>query len=146
MMLHMTVALLCGAAIALQAALNSSLGRQLGSPLFATVVAFGAGLGFASVAAFVYARVVASPRTADVPTYLWFAGGLLGVLALFGFYWLIPRVGMGVTLSFTVTGQLALGMLASHYGWFDLPRVELTCARLCGAATLLVGAVLVQRG
>jgi transporter family-2 protein len=146
MMTYALLALLAGAAIGLQAALNASLGRQLGSPLFATVVAFASGLAFAALAALWYARSVAGPVLRDIPVYLWFTGGLLGAVALACFYWLIPRVGIGTTLSFTLTGQLALAMIAGHFGWFSLPQTPLSLLRCTGAAFLVVGLLLVNRG
>jgi len=144
MILEAILALAAGGAIALQAGLNSSLGRQLGSPLFATAAAFGTGFVFAALASLVYTRAVAGPSARGVPTYLWFVGGLVGAVALVSFYWLIPRLGIATTLSFTLTGQLLVAMIAGHYGWFGLPPTPLSTLRLMGAATLVVGILMIS--
>ncbi|MCB9876535.1 MAG: DMT family transporter [Planctomycetes bacterium] len=146
MLLHITLAIVAGAAIALQAGINTALGQRLGSPLYATVVAFGAGLCFAALAALLRARVAAGPAWRGVPTHLWFVGGLLGVFALASFYWLIPRLGIGTTLSLTLTGQLLVALAAGHLGWFGLPPAPLSTLRLIGAGTLLLGILLVTKG
>lgn len=146
MLLHISLALLAGAAIALQAGLNTSLGQRLGSPLYATVVAFGAGFGFAALVALLRARVAAGPVWRGVPPYLWFVGGLLGVFALASFYWLIPRLGIGTTLSLTLTGQLLVALVAGHLGWFGLPPAPLSTLRLVGAGTLVLGILMVTKG
>jgi transporter family-2 protein len=92
------LALFAGAAIALQAGLNASLGRQLGNPLFATVVAFGAGLGFTLLATLaVTGRLPEAVVVRAVPVYLWFTGGLFSAFAIVSVYWLIPRIGIGAT-------------------------------------------------
>ena len=141
------LALVAGAAIATQAGLNASLGKQLGHPLFATVVAFGAGLGFTLLATLALARQVpAAVVVRAVPAHLWFTGGLFSAFAIVSFYWLIPRMGIGATMSFTLTGQLLLALVAGHYGWFQLPVAPLSPTKLAGAATLLAGVVLVNRG
>lgn len=141
------LALFAGAAIALQAGLNASLGRQLGNPLFATVVAFGAGLGFTLLATLaVTGRLPGAVVVRAVPVYLWFTGGLFSAFAIVSVYWLIPRIGIGATMSFTLTGQLLLALVAGHYGWFQLPVAALSPTKIAGAATLLAGVVLVNRG
>lgn len=139
-------ALLAGAAIAAQASMNAHLGRLLGNPAHATVVAFGVGLT-ALVALLAFTRQppdLAAART--VPPYLWVAGGLLSSVAIVGFYWLIPRMGIGPMMSAALTGQLLVAMLFSHFGWFDQPVATLTPTRVAGAVTLLLGVLLVNRG
>jgi transporter family-2 protein len=49
-------------------------------------------------------------------------------------------------MSFALTGQLLLALVAGHYGWFQLPVAPLSLMKMTGAATLLVGVVLVNRG
>lgn len=139
------LALLAGAAIAVQAGLNASLGKQLGNPLFATVVAFGAGLGFTLLATLAVVRQLPDADVLQtVPLYLWFASGLLSASALVSLYWLIPRMGLGVTMSFVLTGQLLAALLAGHNGWFHLPVAPLTPTKLAGAAALLAGVVMLN--
>lgn len=139
------LALFAGAAIAIQAGLNASLGKQLGNPLFATVVAFGAGLGFTLLATLATARQLPDAVVVRaVPTYLWFTSGLLSASALIGLYWLIPRLGLGVTMSFVLAGQLIAALLAGHYGLFHLPVTPFTPTRLAGAAALLAGVILLN--
>lgn len=139
------LALLAGAAVAVQAGLNASLGKQLGNPLFATVVAFAAGLGFTLLATVAVARQLPDAVVVRaVPTYLWFASGFLSASALVGLYWLIPRMGLGVTMSFALTGQLLVALAAGHYGWFHLPITPLTPTKIAGAAALLMGVMLVN--
>jgi len=147
MILHVLLALLAGAAIAAQAGLNASLGKQLGSPLYATIVAFGVGLGFTLLAVLGLVRQMPGELAVrTVPLYLWFAGGMISAFAIVSFYWLIPRMGIGTTLSFTLTGQLVLALVAGHYGWFQLPVVPISPTKLVGAAILLTGVVLINRG
>ena len=144
---HALLALAAGAAIAIQAGLNASLGKQLGSPFFATAVAFAAGLGFTLLTTLLFVRRLPGPTlVGGVPTYLWFSGGIISAFAIASFYWLIPRMGIGSTMSFTLSGQLFLALTASHFGWFQLPQVPLSPAKLGGAAAMLLGLILINRG
>jgi transporter family-2 protein len=145
-MMIFLLALLSGGAIAVQATMNARLGQLLGSPLYATTVAFGVGFVLVATVALVYSRLVAPPRgLAAVPLQLWCAGGLLGTLALVSLYWLIPKIGIGPTVSLALAGQLLVALVAGHLGWFGLPRTPITATRAVGAGALLLGAFLVQR-
>lgn len=140
------LALFAGAAIAAQASMNAHLGRLLGNPAHATVVAFGVGLAFLVSLLTVTRQTLDVAAARTVPAYLWVSGGLLSSVAIVGFYWLIPRMGIGPMMSAALTGQLLLAMVISHFGWFDQPVVSFTPVRLVGAGTLLLGVVLVNRG
>ena len=146
MILELLLAGLVGVLIATQAGLTADLGRHLGSPLLATLAAFGLGLASAAVGALVFTRRL--PTTADlraVPPHLW-VGGTLGALALAAMYWLIPRLGIGTTIAMVLCGQLALALVAGHRGWLGQEPVPLTATRALGAIALVAGILLIQKG
>lgn len=141
------LAICVGAVITAQAGLNASLGKQLGNPLFGATVAFGVSLGFTALGVLTLTRRLPAPgQVSAVPLHLWFTGGLLGALAIGSVYWLIPRLGIGATLSLTLTGQLILALIAGHFGWFQLPVNPLSPQKVMGAATLILGIALIHRG
>lgn len=140
-------ALLAGAAIAIQAAMNARLGVLLKSPLLAACVAFCSSLLFTGV---VFTALQGEFPTLDaakrIPFYLWFAGGLLSTFGIASFYWLIPKMGVGPLVSYGLTGQLLVAIIAGHFGWFHLPLTTLTPVKGLGMLSLFVGILLINQG
>lgn len=139
------LALLAGAAIAIQAGMNAQLGVLLKSPLLAAAVAFMVACGsVVAVVAITARQFPSATHIYAVPGYLW----LSGVISAFGvasFYFLIPRMGVGPMMSFALTGQLLIAMLISHFGWFDLPETPITVSKLVGVLAMIIGIVLINR-
>ena len=79
-----------------------------------------------------------------VPTYLWFCGGIFSASGVFLFYWLIPKMGAGAMISFAMSGQITLAIVASHYGWFNLPVTPITIKKLMGCVSLVLGVFLIN--
>lgn len=141
------LALLAGAAIAIQAGLNTRLGVLLQNPFLAASVALTGGSTFTLLVFLFTSRDFPNMKILErVPVYLWFSGGLLGAFALSVFYWLIPKIGVGPLVSFSLAGQLILAMVASHFGWFQLPVIPLTTTRLSGIVAMMLGILLINRG
>ncbi len=140
------IAIAAGAAIAIQAGLNSQLGILLKNPLIATAIAF---LGsFLFVFAFLVSTTKAFPAITlirSVPFYLWFTGSILSAIGITTFYWLIPRMGAGPMMSCALTGQLLASMIVSHYGWFQLPEIPITSTKVLGVVTLIFGIIMIGR-
>ena len=49
-------------------------------------------------------------------------------------------------MSFALTGQLALAVVASHFGWFDQPIKPITLKTLSGLVAMVVGIILINGG
>ena len=139
------LALLAGAAIAIQAGMNAQLGVLLKSPLLAAAVTFMVACGCALIVAAMTARQFPSATSIyTVPGYLWFSGAI-SAFGVASFYFLIPRMGIGPMMSFALTGQLLIAMLISHYGWFDLPKTSITFSKSMGVLAMIAGIVLINR-
>lgn len=139
------IAFSSGIAISTQAAMNSQLGSLLKNPLLATCIAFGTSVIFTLLAVMMYTKEFPSFDTMKtVPVYLWITGGLLSAFAVSMFYFLIPRMGIGPMMSFALTGQLIAAVIASHYGWFNLPVKLITPDKSIGVIALLLGVVLIN--
>lgn len=140
------IAFLSGAAIAAQAGLNAQLGVGLRNPLLATIVAFFTSLLFTLLAVLLTTRDYPSWETVrTVPMHLWFSGGILSAFAISMFYYSIPKMGIGNMMSFALSGQLLMAVIASHFGWFDMPQKPITITRLMGLLALLTGVVLMNK-
>lgn len=140
-----SLALFAGAAIATQAGMNAQLGMLLKSALLATLVAFFSSLLFTLTVFAVFVREMPRLELVKlVPYHLWFCGGILSTFGITVFYWLIPRMGVGPMISYALAGQVILGMIASHFGWFQLPAIPVTPYKLFGVMSLILGVILIN--
>jgi len=138
-------ALLAGAAIALQASMNAKLGILLNNSLLATSVAFFAAFTITLLSTLLVNKGYPSQALIkSVPFYLWFAGGLLAAFGVSTFYYLIPKMGVGQMMSYALTGQIIIAMVAGHFGWFELPIRTFDFNRLLGLFALIVGITLIN--
>lgn len=139
------MAIIAGAAIATQASMNAHLGVLLQNTLLASLVAFASGLIVTLLSLVSINKGLPDYQTvAEVPYYLWYAGGLLSAFAITVFYWLIPKMGVAMVISCALSGQLLLAMLAGHFGWFNLPDSPLSTTKIVGALSLVLGMVLIN--
>lgn len=133
--------ILAGAMIAIQRALNATLGERLGN-LGSVLV-----LTMVSIAVLVM-RVVLFPSTARfaaIPRFdEWYlcAGGALGVVILAAPIFLVPRIGATSTLVAIVMGRLSMALLVDPFGLFSSPTIVASPRRMIGVA---LGAFLVGR-
>ncbi len=137
--------LLAGAAIATQVSMNAQLGVLLKNSLIGTTVAFTSSSVFTLIA--VIASTQQYPQTEairSVPIYLWFSGGVLSSFGVAMLYYLTPKMGVGSVMSYSLTGQILIAIIASHFGWFDLPVKPFNLIRLTGLVALIAGIVLIN--
>ena len=141
------LALISGATIAAQAGINAMLGQLLKSALLATSIAYASGLVVALLVTWLLQDSYPSQQTVrNIPVYLWFSGGLLGVFSLVIFYWLIPKAGIAAVIPYVLIGQLIFSMLAGHFGWFQLPVTPMSMTKAIGCLALLAGIIMINWG
>ncbi len=80
----------------------------------------------------------------SVPIYLWFTGGALSAFGVAMFYFLAPKMGVGPMMSYGLAGQILIAMTASHFGWFDLPIIQIDVIKVAGIAALISGIILIN--
>jgi bacterial/archaeal transporter family-2 protein len=56
----------------------------------------------------------------------------------------IPMIGTAATVGLTVAGQQIASLFVDRYGWFRLPKREISNLRYGGVALLLIGVGLIQ--
>jgi len=143
------IAVIAGGFIALQATMNARLGVHFNNVWLAIVYAFFISFILTSVwFAAVYFKTLKSQvillQLSAVPWYLWFAS-VFSVLGVGAMYWLIPKMGTGIMMSYALIGQLIVAMLISHFGLFDSPQKLLSISKVIGSILLIVGVVLINK-
>ncbi|WP_052254672.1 DMT family transporter [Salinicoccus sp. YB14-2] len=74
-------------------------------------------------------------------SYIWFAGGLMGVIFLTANILLLPRIGAALTVIVTVTGQMIIGIMIDTFGWFEAAPQPLHPMHITGVLFLIIGII-----
>jgi transporter family-2 protein len=139
------LAITVGMAGTAQAAINNKLNEFISNPVVVAFVSFVVG----AVALLIY--VVASGgqlssiwTAKNVPWIAW-TGGVLGAYFVACTVILVPRLGVALTFSLIIAGQMVLTIIIDHYGLFDVPVRPVSIARVAGVALITLGVVLIRR-
>lgn len=126
-----------GVAIAIQAPLNSALGRSIDSSVAAAAVSFG--VGFVALVLLIAFSGDGSAlgRAALAPRWL-LLGGILGAFYVWAALWSVPVLGVLTTTATLILGQIVGAMVLDYIGAFGIAARDLSLTRVMAA--LLVGA------
>jgi len=142
------LALLAGAVLPVQGAVNGLLHADIGAPLTVGTVSFVVAtlsMAFAFLIVMLLTRQPA-PQIGQLPRMPWWGwlGGLAGAFYVTTVFSAIPVIGPAATVGLTVAGQQIASVFVDRYGWFRLPVREVSATRLAGVALLLAGVVLIK--
>jgi transporter family-2 protein len=142
---YLLLALLAGAMMPTQAAINSKLAGYVASPISAAFISFVVG----TVGLFVYMVATGTPLNSlvnikDAPPIAWI-GGLLGAFFVASTVILAPRIGVAMTFSLIVAGQMLITLVLDHFGFLGLPVKEISLPRVGGVLLIVVGVAIIRR-
>lgn len=126
-----------GMAIGMQAAINAALGRTIGVLETAFVSFLVGALCLGGMVVF-----AGNGRLGAVVTVPWWqlVGGVLGGFYVFTMVMNVPRMGVAPTLTTIVLGQMLMGLVLDHFGWFGVAQSPLTLSRAV-AVVLMIAAL-----
>jgi transporter family-2 protein len=134
----------CGGAIALQAPINSHLGKSVGT-FQAAFVSFAIGtILLAVIAALAKGGLGTIGHVRDVPLY-YLTGGLLGAAYVTCVLVTVRTLGAGGVVAATIAGQLSMSVVVDHFGLLSVDRHPITAMRVVGIVLLAAGVFLVVR-
>ena len=138
------LAIVSGAVLPVQAALNAKMGKAVGDPVYAALISFVIG----SFALFFYAVITKVDlsqigNAGSVHSSVW-AAGVLGAFYVAAVIILVPKIGAALTFGLVVTGQLGLSLMLDHYGWFGLSVHEINWQRIVGVLCIIGGVLLIR--
>jgi transporter family-2 protein len=139
------ISLLLGAILPVQATINSRLSKFVNGPVLAAFISFAVG----TVALLLYLLITRQIHPNDIAFrqsnwWLWI-GGILGAFYVAGIVILIPRLGVALTFSLVVAGQMGIALVFDHYGWMGLHIKEISWGRIAGALLLVAGVFLIRK-
>lgn len=141
----MVLAVMAGAVLPIQVALNAELARSTAGTIWASMVSFG--VGTVALGAVFAAQSNALPTRAEVLGAPWWAwvGGLLGAFYVATTIYTAPKIGAVLLFALLVAGQLTMSASLDHFGAFGLSANPLSAPKALGIVLIVIGVVLVQR-
>ena len=143
--LYMLIALLAGAMMPTQAATNHKMALVVGNPIVSAFISFVVG----TLALFVYLLMsgvslgsLASAK--EAPAIAWI-GGLLGAFFVTAAVTLVPKLGVAMTFSLIIAGQMIVTLVIDHFGLLGVAVKEVSLARIAGIVLIAAGVVLIRR-
>ena len=143
--LYLLVALLAGAMMPTQAATNNKMAAFVDSPILAAFISFFVG----TVALFVYLLLAGVPLgnlsgMRNAPAIAW-AGGLLGAFFVSAAVTLLPRLGVAMTFSLIIAGQMIVTLVIDNFGLLGVEVKPVNWQRIAGIVLITGGVVLIRR-
>jgi len=141
----LVVALIAGIVLPIQTALNNRMAVTVGSPILGALISFMIG----TLSIFAYALVSGESLSSltsskNAPAIAWI-GGLLGAFFVTSTIILLPRIGVAMTVSLVIAGQMAAALVLDHYGLLGVPVKEMNLWRISGVLLIVGGVVLIRR-
>ncbi|WP_418790434.1 DMT family transporter [Phosphitispora sp. TUW77] len=128
-----------GAASSIQVILNSNLNRTVNLPLTVLVVNT-----IAMISSLVIYIVFSRQSFTVLKDANWYAflGGVLGLVIVMGSTFLIPKLGVSITIGVIIVGQLTFAMIADHYGLAGVRQIPVDPVRMAALLLMLFGVYL----
>jgi len=131
-----------GGLVALQAPINSMLGRSVGT-FQAAFVSFTIGTLLLAVIATLAKGGLGQIGEARQLSWYYLTGGLLGAAYVTTVLVTVRTLGAGGAVAATIAGQLTISVVIDHYGLLGVDRDPVSALKLVGVALLALGTFLV---
>jgi transporter family-2 protein len=140
--------LLAGAVLPIQGAINGLLRGDIGAPFVVGTVSFTVAALSMVVVLLITLILTDAPKPqrgglAKMPWWGWL-GAFCGATYVTTVFTAIPVIGTAAAVGLTVAGQQIASLFVDRYGWFRLPKREISRLRYAGVALLLAGVALIQ--
>lgn len=128
-----------------QAAVNNRMALTIGNPILAALISFL--IGTLSLLIYIFATGtsisgLSLARTA--PPVAWI-GGLIGAFFVASTVALVPKLGVAMTFSLVIAGQMIVTLIIDHFGILGVPVREVSIPRIIGMLMIIAGVVLIRR-
>lgn len=142
------LALLAGAVLPVQGAINGMLRSDLGASFPAATISFAVATLVMAVVLLGIMMLGAAPKPqmgglVRMPWWGWL-GAACGATYVTTVFSAIPVIGTAAAVGLTVAGQQIASLFVDRHGWFRLPVREISALRLAGVTLLLAGVGVIQ--
>lgn len=141
----LVLALVAGMMMPTQGAINTKLATYVENPVSAAFISFAVG----TIALFIYLIATGIPLSAlanakEAPLIAW-TGGLLGAFFVSAVAASVPRIGVALTFSLVIAGQMLITLFLDHFGFLGVPVKEISLVRVLGVTLITIGVILIRK-
>ena len=129
------ISIFTGIVLAIMISLNGGLGNISGNYASSVIIHFVGLIGIIFVLIFTKSKI---KNLKGIPFYM-FTGGLIGILTVL--FTNIGFMGLGVslTVSLSLLGQLVTSLVIDHFGYFNMTVVEFDKKKILGLIVIIAG-------
>ena len=144
--IFLLLAIGAGIVVPMQAIVNNNLTRFVEHPLIAVFISFI--IGTLAILAYIFAAGIPLSNSVvplkNAPLIAWM-GGILGAFYITSVVFLIPRLGVALTFSLIIAGQMLITVVIDHFGLLGVPVHNINWQRFFGIVLITCGVILVRR-
>jgi transporter family-2 protein len=142
------LAVVAGAVLPVQGAVNGLLRNDIGAPLAVGTVSFAVATLTMGLVLWISLALWDQPRPtlaglARMPWWGWL-GAACGATYVVTVFSAMPAIGTAAAIGLTVAGQQIASLFVDRFGLFRLPKREIKLLRYAGVAIMLIGVALIQ--
>lgn len=136
------IGLLGGVAVGLQAPLAGAMGQRVGGTAGSFIIHI-SGAVFSGL----WLLVRGGERIREWRSLPWYmlAAGVFGLILYQTISVTLPRLGSTMMVVLIIIGQLVLGLIVDHFGFFGVTQRPVDLLRIVGVAALILGGWLIAR-
>ena len=133
-----------GSLVAMQAPINSALGKAVGS---LPAASFSFAIGLVALVGITFVSGEGFGQIGEIGGLSWYylIGGLLGAVYVTTVLISVRTLGAGGVTAATIAGQLSMSVVLDQLGILGLAQKQLTPGRVIGVALLAAGVFLIVR-
>lgn len=137
--------ILAGIGVPIQTSINARLRKKVGSPYRASLVSFAVSLIFLVLLLLILGQGVHIPfdKMLHEPVWIWF-GGICSFIYVTGNILLFAKLGGTLAVILPVLGQILVGLVIDHFGFFYSLKTPISVFRIFGAVLVVAGVVIVS--
>lgn len=143
--IYIILALAAGAMMPTQAATNNKMAAFVDGPILSAFISFF--VGTAALLLYILITGISLGNIAgarNAPAIAW-VGGFLGAFFVASAVTLVPKLGVALTFSLIIAGQMLVTLIIDHFGLLGVPVKEVSAARIGGILLITIGVILIRR-
>lgn len=129
------ISVLTGALLALMVSLNGTVGEVSGNYASSVIIHIVGLVGIIIVLIVTKSKI---KNLKGIPFYM-YTGGLIGVLTVIFSNASFSKLGVSLTVSIGLLGQLITSIIIDHFGYFNLPVNRFNKKKIIGLVIIILG-------
>lgn len=129
------ISVFTGIILAIMISLNGQVSNIAGNYASSVIIHFIGLIGIILVLIFTKSKI---GSLKGIPFHM-FTGGLIGILTVLFTNASFVGLGVSLTVSLSLLGQLVTSLVIDHFGYFNMPVVEFDKKKILGLVIIIIG-------